>query len=170
MKIAILLLSLGFSLSLVAQNDSITRSRQEEFLNPQYILQTIGIRMPCSLQKNIEQNLKLESQMHRGGVDYYSFDDCNVGMRFAGEKRVLVELSFRLFSEAAAKYECKLIKSGFVLKSRKKSSNLELEGDLSSQLLNGELRLYQNGEVVCEVIDGTYVGFSFYRKKMQTRK
>ena len=88
-----------------------------------------------------------------------------VGLRFYGREQIGAEISFRLFGDQADDYEQLLMNSGYVLKSRKKTSTLELEPDFNTQLLSGELRTYRKGDVVCVVMDGSYRGFTFYPVK-----
>lgn len=105
------------------------------------------------------KELNLELINHRGGIDYYEVYETMVGIRYTGQ--YLSEISFRYFGEEGLNYEATLIKSGFLLKKRKKSSNLEIESDFEAQALNGEVRIYQKGGLFCRVYDGTFIGFTF---------
>ena len=67
----------------------------------------------------------------------------------------------RYFGEDGLNYETSMVKAGFLLKKRAKSSNLEIEPDLEAQTLDGEIRIYKKGNIVCKVYDGSYIGFSF---------
>lgn len=132
-----------------------------EFLTPKFIYRNIGT--PEFTEKSIDD--VFQKAAHRGGIDYYSVGDNSVGMKFGGKNRICCYISFRLFGEQAAEYESSLLDAGFVLKSTKRTTNLEAEGDLSSQLLNGELRVYRKGSVVCNVMDGSYLAFTYYTTK-----
>lgn len=144
------------------QLDSIEKNLQS-FFNPTLIAKVVG--MPNATKQNLESEYNVVLLDHRGGWDYYDFSKTNVGFKFGGNSNVCYKISFRLFGDEASEYENQLKDDGFKLLSRKESSNLELEGDLSSQLLNGELRVYKMGSVVCQVYDGSYIGFTFYRIK-----
>lgn len=146
-------------------NDSLIQLRRKEFLTPKFICACIGTSF--ATKKRLEKDLNINLVGFRNGVTYYEMD-IPIGLRYTGDIEVCVEMSFRFFGEDGSEYENSLVSSGFVLKNRKKTNNLELEGDLSSQLRNGEFRTYRKGEVVCEVMEGSYFGFSFYRAKLPT--
>ncbi|MFZ4454934.1 MAG: hypothetical protein ACOYOT_01805 [Bacteroidales bacterium] len=133
------------------------------FFSPQLIAKVVG--MPNATKQNLESEYHVELLGHRGGWDYYDFNKTQVGFKFGGNSNVCYKLTFRLFGDEALEYESQIKNAGFKLLSRKESSNLELEGDLSSKLLNGEVRIYKMGSVICHVYDGSYIGFTFYRFK-----
>lgn len=145
-----------------AELDSIEQYKTT-FFDPKLIVKVVG--MPNATKQNLESEYQVELLMHRGGWDYYDFNLTNVGFKFGGNTNVCYKISFRLFGEDATDYENQIKSAGFKCISRKESSNLELEGDLSSQLMNGEIRIYRKGNVVCEVFDGSYLGFTYYRVK-----
>lgn len=144
-------------------SDSLIQLRRTEFLTPIFIFNVIG--MPMASKKNLESDLNLMLYTHRGGKDYYEINGIPVGMLFMGKTQVCVELSFRLFGEDGTNYLQSLIKQGFSLRKTSRTANLELEGDLSSNALYGTLSIYRKGDVICEVYDGTFIGFTFYRTK-----
>lgn len=148
-----------------ADQDSMLNQKRKNFLNPSYICNTIGIGMPNSLKDNIERNLEINIAAHRGGVDFYDLGDVFMGLRYGGQSMICIEISFRLFGDEAKDYESLLKKKGFILKSKKKTTNLELESDMTSQLLDGELRVYGKNDVICKVMDGSFISFTFYRGK-----
>ena len=148
-------------------NDSLIQIRREKFITPLFISKIIG--MAYATQEHLEKDMDLFPITNRGGMFYYSINEYNVGMRFFGETSVLVEMSLRLFGEDGSNYEKQLIKDGFVLKGTEETENLEIESDLSSQLLNGELRTYQKGNVICQISDGSYLGVKFYRIAPQNK-
>lgn len=142
--------------------DSIEKNKSN-FFSPSLIAKVIG--MPNATKKNLESEYQVELLAHRGGWDYYDFNLTNVGFKFGGNSNVCYKISFRLFGEDATDYENQIKTAGFKFISRKESTNLELEGDLSSQLMNGEIRTYKKGNVICDVVDGSYLGFTYYRIK-----
>jgi hypothetical protein len=154
------------SMNKESENDSIIQLRRKEFLTPKFIGANIGTSFVT--KERLEKDLDIYVERYRNGVTYYELD-IPIGLRYMGKLEVCVELSFRLFGEDGPEYENSLVKSGFILKSKKKTKNLELNGDMSSQLLNGEYRTYRKGEVVCEVMEGSYFGFSFYRTQLPTK-
>lgn len=142
---------------------TVFKERQRDFVTPLFIYRNIS--RAHFTKSNIEEVLHVSTTAHRGGVDFYEINDMFVGLRFYGREQIGAEISFRLFGDQAADYEQLLMNSGYVLKSRKKTSTLELEPDFNSQLLSGELRTYRKGDVVCVVMDGSYRGFTFYAAK-----
>ena len=146
-------------------SDSLLQLRRIEFLKPAFIANFIGTSF--ATKTKLENDLQLVCIGSSDGIIFYNVNGNNIGLLyFKGKKEeVCIELSLRLFGEEGAQYEALLIKNGFVLRTKKQTSNLELEGDLSSQVRSGSVRIYKKDDVVCEVIEGSYLSFSFYRRK-----
>ena len=142
---------------------AVFKERQRDFVTLLFIYRNIS--RAHFTKSNIEKALHVSTTVHRGGVDFYEINDMFVGLRFYGREQIGAEISFRLFGDQATDYEQLLMDSGYVLKSRKRSTQFELESNLDSQLLSGELRTYRKGDVVCVVMDGSYRGFTFYPVK-----
>lgn len=138
--------------------DSVLQKKGEYFLLPSSIYKNITNRIS---KEKLIKDLNLTILNHRGGVDYYQVNETLLGMRFSGQ--YLSEISFRYFGDEGLKYESTLMKSGFLLKKRSKSSSIEIEPDFEAQTLDGEIRIYKKGSIVCQVYDGTYIGFTFYK-------
>ena len=136
--------------------DSVLQKKGEEFLLPSSIYKNIINR---TSKVKLIKDLELTPLTHRGGVDYYQINETLLGMRFFGQ--YLSEISFRYFGDEGLNYEAALLKSGFLLKKRTKSSSLEIEPNFDAQSLDGEIRIYKKGIVVCQVYDGTYIAFTF---------
>ena len=132
--------------------------KRNEFLTPNYIYKNIG--KPITNKDRLEKNLNIQIEMHKGGIDYYSINETNVGLRFKGQ--VLLEISFRYFGDDGMNYETSLINAGYILRNTKKTINIESEAS-DFDMSNGEIRFYKKGNVICKVYDGTYLAFTFYR-------
>ncbi len=177
--VSILFFNYGFAQTKILSeeefnSDSLLQQRRIEFLTPKFISQFIGASYVT--RSTLEHDLQMDATAYKGGVMYYEINDIPIGLRYykiitqGTVREICIEMSLRLFGEDAQHYENSLILAGFVLKSRKSTTNLELEGDMSSQIMNGEVRIYRLGDVVCKVIDGSYMGFAFYREKPSTQK
>ena len=147
-------------------SDSLLQERRTEFLKPAFIAKFIGTSF--ATKTRLENDLKLIARGFKDDMVFYDLNGSSIGIDYYKDDNteICVGLSFRFFGQEGSDYENSLAKNGFTLSNKKKTSNLELEGDLSSQLLNGELRTYRKGEVVCEVMQGSYFSFSFYRSKL----
>lgn len=135
---------------------NLSQNNESQFLLPINIYRNIISR---TSKEKIIKDLNLNLITHRGGVDYYEIGETLAGLRFVGQ--YLTEISFRYFGEEGLNYETSIVKAGFLLKKRAKSSNLEIDPGFEVQTLDGEIRVYKKGNIVCRVYDGTYLGFSF---------
>lgn len=138
--------------------DSTLEKREQDFLVPNTIFKNITNRIA---KQKLVKDLNLTLVVHRGGMDYYQIGEVLTGLHFEGQ--FLNKVSFRYFGQEGLDYETSLIKIGFMLKKRAKTSNLEIEPGLEVNDLDGEVRIYRKGNVVCQVYDGTYLGFTFYK-------
>lgn len=145
--------------------DSVQNAQDElmkGFIGPLFIVKNIG----AFTRKSVDELFGSNYITHRGGVDYYDMNKYTLGLSFT-DNNYCYKMSFRLFGEEARKYMDLLLDNGNGFKFVKKyeTSNLELEGDLSSQLLNGELSVYRYKDIICEILDGSNMAFTFYRTK-----
>jgi hypothetical protein len=135
---------------------------QKGFISPLFIFKNLGFFKKEKVNELFGDNFI----SHKGGVDYYDMNNYTIGLTFS-DSGVCYKMAFRLFGDQALKYMDSLLDNGngFKLVKKTETLNLELESDLSSQLLNGQLKIYKFKDVICEVFDGSYVSFTFYRTK-----
>ena len=151
-----------FTLTVQAQEVTI-EELQEDFVTPQFQADYLG--MSWMTKSNLEESLQVTRIMHRGGKDFYNIADKNVTIEYSPED-VCIYVSFRLFAEEAEDYE-KELRKVFTLQQTRKGVSLETEANRTARVGQVRIRKYRKGEVVCEVYDGTYIGFSYYTVKLK---
>jgi hypothetical protein len=139
-------------------DDSTIQKREQDFFLPITIIKNITNR---TTKQKLIKDLDLKLAAHRGGTDYYEIGELFAGLHFEGP--YLNKVSFRYFGQDGLDYEVSVTKAGFVLKKRAKTSNLEIEPGLEVNDIDGEVRIYRKGNIICQVYDGTYLGFTFYK-------
>jgi hypothetical protein len=136
--------------------DSVLQKREVEFLLPINIYKNLANGVN---KQKLYKDLNLRLLAHRGGIDFFQIGGTFTGLHFVGQN--LTEISFRYFGEDGINFETSMVKAGFLLKKVAKSSNLEIYSDFETQMLDGEIRIYKRGNIVCRVYDGSYIGFTF---------
>jgi hypothetical protein len=128
-------------------DESTLLKRLQEFLLPNSIFKNITNRVT---KERIVNDLNLRLISHRGGIDYYEVGDAMTGLHFSGQ--ILDEVSFRYFGEEGLDYENSMLKAGFVLEKRAKTSNLEI-GGVDATDINGEVRIYRKGSIILPIFE-----------------
>ncbi len=140
---------------------SFVKKNRELMMNPAFISRYVGTI--AFTRPHIEESLDVSPVSYRGGVTYYELPTAYIGIEYYGKEDVAIEISFRMFGEDGLKYEKSLYDAGFKLTETSKTINVETGKRLD--VVAGQVRRYKNGDVICDVYDGNYLGFVFYPVK-----
>lgn len=138
-------------------------SIKSTFIEPKVICEHIGF----ITKEKLENTYGFEPRSYYGGDVFYDLPMCNIGITYMGRTDVAACISFRLFGEDGYAYMKQLYENGFEEIGQVKTLNLEIEPDWSSLLLDGKIIKFMKkdpkGKIICEVMCGSYFGFTFYR-------
>lgn len=137
-------------------------ARRAALLTPKYLANWIGTSF--FTKDNIENDCGVEPSAYSGGKVFYAFDNCYVGIEY-NSLNVGVSLSFRLFGEDGYKFKNQLIKYGYVVVRRKPMTIFESDYTGRGTLTIMKKKLKVGGYSVCELLEGQFMMFEFYRSQ-----
>lgn len=144
------------------QVSEVKAARRAALLTPKYLANWIGASF--FTKDNIENDCGVEPTAYSGGKVFYAFDNTYVGIEY-NSMNVGVSLSFRLFGEDGYNFKKQLIKYGYVVVQKKSMTVFDDSYTGNGILTIMKKKLKVGGYSVCELLEGQFMMFEFYRSQ-----